>query len=122
VYLHKDATGPKAEFYCRAVQLVPGGHFFSVKWETRVDRALKAAVSHPTDQWVQQPQGVSITAMWVCIRDQSQLRHGGPVAAVWDPQHEANPWHPTVFERAKQLYAIPSAMPKVPLVARDIFS
>ena len=29
VYLHKDAKHVKAEFYSRAVQLVPGGLFYS---------------------------------------------------------------------------------------------
>ena len=62
VYLHKDATYSKAEYYAWAVQLVPGGHFYSVKWETLVDRNLRVTVPHPRDQWVQEPQGVIITA------------------------------------------------------------
>ena len=65
VYLHKDSTKHKVEHYMRFVQLSPSLQFFAIKWEVRTHRNYRVTVSKYTDQWVQQPNSVIFTALWV---------------------------------------------------------
>ena len=74
VCLHKDATRRKAEHYIRFVQLVPGGFFYTVKWEVRTLRTAAIKVKHATDQWVLSSDSVKLVALWVCARNAIQMR------------------------------------------------
>ena len=57
--------------------------FWAAKWEVRVDRSMRVKPPHPTDQWVQQENGVALFALWLCGRTASQMRCGDPVARTW---------------------------------------
>ena len=85
-----------------------------------MDRHLSVKAPHATDQWIQLPQGVVNTALWVCIRTASQLLHGDPVAKCWGPQAEANPWTIEKITRARHIYEIPSPMPKASMESRRL--
>ena len=92
IYMHRDSLRGKAESYCRFVQLDPRvGLFYAAMWELLAHRDFKVTPRRHTDQWVQQPAGVRLAALWVCVRAVSDIEAGMPYAWLWDPEMEANP-------------------------------
>lgn len=91
VYVHKEGTSHKAENYMRFVSICGDSIFWAAKWELLVDRARKVRAPQHTDQWVQDPSGVRLVALWLCGRTAEQMRAGDAFSREWRPELEANP-------------------------------
>lgn len=92
VYVHKDETGEKAEYYSRFIPLRRDGVFWSVKWEVMVDRSDRVPLRKiGTDQWAQNSRSVRLVALWVCGRTHDSMKDGLSIAECWRPELEANP-------------------------------
>ena len=91
VYVHKDDTAKKAEFYMRWSPLCGDGYFWAAKWEVRVDRYDHIKPPGKTDQWIQPAHAVQLIALWVCGRSAEHMQFSAELALKWDPTMEANP-------------------------------
>jgi hypothetical protein len=103
VYLHGDANRHKVGCYSRFTQLVKGGAFYAVHWEVRTDRESRVKGTRRTDQWVQPSQSVQLAALWVCMRDVSQMVDASPVSLPWDPELEASPFATAILNKVRRI-------------------
>ena len=69
VYLHKNDTSKKAEYFMLFSHLAKGTPLHVVAWEVATLRPHKMKVKRYTDQWVQPGESVKLVPLWVCIRD-----------------------------------------------------
>ena len=89
----------------RFVQLSPSLQFFAIKWEVRTHRNYHVTVSMNTDQWAQQPNSVTLTALRVCSRHHCEKEGGWYLSPSWHPLLAANPFWPEAGARAARANA-----------------
>ena len=82
------------------MQLPPYSEFWAAKWEVVVFRPFHVRPRRSTDQWIQPPQTVKLVALWVCVRDASEMQVATPVSRPWDPAKETCPMTHQAFQSA----------------------
>ncbi len=87
VYTHKDWKN--ASTYARWYPMFNDGAFWSIIWELCGD---PWSTKTKNGQTVFPETKVYLNALWVGVRDFSQMERGVEVSYSWRPELEANPW------------------------------